>query len=139
MLIFQSFEKLFNKSKSVLSVALKPMINFNRYGSVTTKWRQDYFFNEKKYCEAGFINGGIYILRKEWLIKKAPGKVFSFEKDILEKNVKKDFITSYISDTYFIDIGIPEDYMRALKDLPDTITMSYLDIYPVLDKIVISF
>jgi len=26
-------------------------------------------------------------------------------------------MTGYISDTYFIDIGIPEDYLRASEEL----------------------
>ena len=114
-----AFTKSFNRSKPVLSVALKPMVSFDRYGSVTTENDRIKSFNEKKYCEAGLINGGVYILDKEWLIKNTPGEVFSFEKDILEKYASKDFIAYFLSDTYFIDIGIPEDYLSASRDLPD--------------------
>ena len=32
--------------------------------------------------------------------------------------VNEYVITSFISDTYFIDIGIPKDYNRAFKELP---------------------
>jgi D-glycero-alpha-D-manno-heptose 1-phosphate guanylyltransferase len=95
------------------------MVSFDRYGSVTTENDRIKSFNEKKYCEAGLINGGVYILDKEWLIKNTPGEVFSFEKDILEKYASKDFIAYFLSDTYFIDIGIPEDYLSASRDLPD--------------------
>jgi D-glycero-alpha-D-manno-heptose 1-phosphate guanylyltransferase len=102
-------------------VALKPMVSFDRYGSVTTERGRIKSFNEKKFCKSGLINGGVYILDKEWLNKNAPGNVFSFEKDILGKYVSKDFISYFLSDTYFIDIGIPEDYLKAKRDLPGLI------------------
>lgn len=112
------FNRSFDKSGSVLSVALKPIVNFDRYGYIITKGDRIASFNEKKHCEKGLINGGIYLVSKEWLIKKAPGKIFSFETDLMEKVVNDDIISYYISDTYFIDIGVPEDYSRASKELP---------------------
>ena len=49
---------------SSITLALKPMENFDRYGNVqicedTNQIRR---FDEKKYCEKGLINGGIYNL-----------------------------------------------------------------------------
>jgi D-glycero-alpha-D-manno-heptose 1-phosphate guanylyltransferase len=116
---FLAFEESFNKNNQVISIALKPMVNFDRYGTVTTEKDRITSFNEKKFLESGLINGGVYILDKEWLNKNAPGKVFSFEKDILEKYVRKNIIACFQSDAYFVDIGIPEDYLRASHDLPD--------------------
>jgi D-glycero-alpha-D-manno-heptose 1-phosphate guanylyltransferase len=113
-----NFKEIFEKTGSVLSVALKPMGNFDRYGSVTINRNRITSFNEKKQSEKGLINGGTYLISKAWLIDKAPGKLFSFEKDLMEKAVNDAVITYYISDTYFIDIGIPEDYERAAKELP---------------------
>lgn len=114
-----AFESSFMNRKAVISIVLKSMFSFDRYGSVTIERERIKSFNEKKYCKNGFINGGVYILDKEWLKKKSPGKVFSFEKDILEKYVSTDFMTYFISDAYFIDIGIPEDYLRASEELPE--------------------
>jgi D-glycero-alpha-D-manno-heptose 1-phosphate guanylyltransferase len=114
----ESMEKLFRQKKSGLMVALKPMVNFDRYGAVITSDEKIVSFNEKKFCENGLINGGIYLLNKTWLEERALGKVFSFEKDILEKRLVRDKITYYLSDGYFIDIGIPEDYVRASEELP---------------------
>jgi D-glycero-alpha-D-manno-heptose 1-phosphate guanylyltransferase len=116
---FEKMEQKFMKSKSGLMVALKPMVNFDRYGAVVASEEKIISFNEKKFCEEGLINGGIYMVIKDWLNERAIGKVFSFEKDILENLVIKDDITYYISDGYFIDIGIPEDYKRASEELPD--------------------
>jgi D-glycero-alpha-D-manno-heptose 1-phosphate guanylyltransferase len=114
----EDFRKSFKFSNASLSAALKPMTDFERYGSVTVEDKRIISFNEKKYCSEGLINGGIYILRKEWIGKNAPSPEFSFEKDILEKRVASDIITGFISDAYFIDIGIPEDYERANLELP---------------------
>jgi D-glycero-alpha-D-manno-heptose 1-phosphate guanylyltransferase len=99
-------------------VSLKPMENFDRYGIVEINDERIISFNEKRHCGKGLINGGTYFLSKEWLNKTASGMKYSFEKDILEKIVSKESIGYYISDGYFIDIGIPEDYNRALKELP---------------------
>jgi D-glycero-alpha-D-manno-heptose 1-phosphate guanylyltransferase len=112
------FRREFSEAKSVLSLALKPMKSFERYGSVRVDNEKIKSFEEKKYCSSGLINGGIYLLDIAWLKKTAPGKKFSFETDIMEKYVTSEKITYFISDTYFIDIGIPEDYLEADKELP---------------------
>jgi D-glycero-alpha-D-manno-heptose 1-phosphate guanylyltransferase len=114
----ESMEKMFQKGNSGLMVALKPMVNFERYGAVVTDNTKIVSFNEKKFCKNGLINGGIYMVNKNWLEERFVGKVFSFERDILENRVSKDDISYFISDTYFIDIGIPADYIRASEELP---------------------
>ena len=117
-----AFREHFDIFKPAISIALKPMENFSRYGNVTLEGSRIISFEEKEFCEKGYINGGVYILRKEWLVDNSPGNIFSFEKDILEKMTRNSLITGYVSDAYFIDIGIPEDYSRAgreLGDLPD--------------------
>ena len=115
---FNNLEEKFTENKSGLMVALKAMVNFDRYGTVTTSGERITSFNEKKFCEKGLINGGIYIIDKNWFNQRVDSKVFSFEKDILEKRVVEEQITYYKSDGYFIDIGIPEDYKRAAEELP---------------------
>ena len=114
-----SLEEKFLRTNSGLMVALKPMVNFDRYGSVETDNVKIVSFKEKKFCKEGLINGGVYVVRKDWLEGRVTGKIFSFEKDVLEKAVYKDKISYYISDGYFIDIGIPEDYRRAARELPE--------------------
>ena len=127
---FTRMEEKFLQSNSGLMVALKPMVNFDRYGTVTTDGERITSFNEKRFCEKGLINGGIYMIMKDWLNERVIDKVFSFEKDILEKLAGKENITYYISDGYFIDIGVPEDYERAVEELP---SMMYPPIPPWRD------
>jgi D-glycero-alpha-D-manno-heptose 1-phosphate guanylyltransferase len=115
----EKIEKVFSETTSPLAIVLKPMTFFDRYGTVLVSGNRISSFQEKKYCEEGLINGGIYLVSKKWLIEKAPSEVFSFEKDLMEKIVNDESISYYISDTYFIDIGVPEDYLRAMKELPE--------------------
>lgn len=105
-----------------ITIALKPMTSFSRYGSVAVNadMRIDAFL-EKKHVEEGLINGGIYAVRKEWLLSLALPQKCSFEKDVLEVQVQQGKIFGFISDTYFIDIGIPEDYKKAQAEVPNVV------------------
>jgi D-glycero-alpha-D-manno-heptose 1-phosphate guanylyltransferase len=115
---YNRMEEKFLKSGAGLMVALKAMTKFERYGSVVTNDEKIISFNEKKFCEKGLINAGVYLINKNWLHERAPGKTYSFEKEILERLVRKEDIGYFVSEGYFIDIGIPDDYKKAIKELP---------------------
>lgn len=98
-------------------LALKPMRDFERYGAVQ---RDDAgsiaAFEEKQFRSEGLINGGVYLLNKAKEDLAGFPEKFSFEKDFLEPEAGKQSLQAYISDAYFIDIGIPEDYYKAQGD-----------------------
>ncbi len=99
------------------TVALKPMHNFDRYGVVKTDSSNTITaFEEKKPQAEGMINGGVYIIDKDALAAKNLPAKFSFEKDYFEAFVHEGNMYGYVSDGYFIDIGIPSDYEQAQKD-----------------------
>lgn len=103
---------------AVCSVALKPMINFSRYGTVEVSSTNSITaFREKQFCESGLINGGIYALHAKELLTAALPEKFSFEKDFLEAQTGSGKFFATVFDNYFIDIGIPEDYERANHEL----------------------
>lgn len=103
--------------KSDISIALKPMFNFDRYGTVELNDDERIIsFNEKKYCEHGLINGGVYYFKKRLFDKINTSNKFSFEKEVLEKHLHDLKIQGIVFDNYFIDIGIPEDYEKAQQD-----------------------
>ncbi|HEX5024736.1 MAG TPA: nucleotidyltransferase family protein [Agriterribacter sp.] len=106
------------QQKADCTLALKPMKAFSRYGAVELNEDQSVLnFKEKQYFSEGLINGGVYILNiPSFLQKKMPLK-FSFEKDYLEKYYAAKKIFGIVQDEYFIDIGIPEDYERAQREL----------------------
>ena len=102
--------------KASCTLALKPMKSFDRYGAVDINKQVITGFSEKKFQTSGLINGGVYALSKDAFLGKPFPPVFSFEKDYLEKEVTGRHIMGMISDAYFIDIGIPEDYERAQSE-----------------------
>jgi D-glycero-alpha-D-manno-heptose 1-phosphate guanylyltransferase len=99
-------------------LALKPMTDFDRYGAVEISDGKVRKFVEKRRVANGLINGGVYLIMKEWLINRAPGIKFSFENEILERYVEEGDISAFICDKYFIDIGIPADWARAQSEVP---------------------
>lgn len=108
----------FHKQKhSNLTILLKQMIDVQRYGIIeideNNKIKR---FLEKYQRDNGYINGGIYLLNKKIFLSLDLPVKFSFEKDFLEKYYQLSDFYGFISDSYFIDIGVPEDYERAKKD-----------------------
>lgn len=106
------------KKNSALSLALKPMLQFERYGSVQLNENAAVIaFLEKQYCAEGLINGGIYLTSSQYIQTLNLPEQFSFEKEVLEAQVKSGSLYGFVSDTYFIDIGIPADYEKVQADL----------------------
>lgn len=103
-----------------LTLALKPMRDFSRYGTVQLNEDDRIVgFEEKQYKREGLINGGVYLLNQtlfDGLDKPLPHR-FSFETDFLEVNLQQMNVCGFTSPGYFIDIGIPEDYQRAQREL----------------------
>lgn len=103
---------------SKLTLALKPMEKFDRYGSIALDDEgRITAFREKQYQEKGLINGGVYLASQEYLKSLGLPTAFSFEKAVLEPQAATGALFGFISDTYFIDIGIPEDFTKAGIDL----------------------
>jgi D-glycero-alpha-D-manno-heptose 1-phosphate guanylyltransferase len=112
----KDFVRFYQDTDSDCSIALTPMQNFDRYGSVTLDNHKNVLeFNEKKYCKEGLINTGILLLNRQAFLNKTEHlpQNFSYEKDFLEPNISQIKVTGYIAAGYFIDIGIPEDYYKA--------------------------
>lgn len=108
--------KIHNDNLADVTLALKPMTDFDRYGiveidegSLITKFR------EKQFCKQGNINGGVYLLNVSSFIKNEWPTVFSFEKDFLETGRFR--LYGSVQNEYFIDIGIPEDFNKAQIEL----------------------
>lgn len=99
-----------------ITIALKEMINFERYGSVSVQGNRIAKFIEKQFVEKGLINAGTYLLNKQRFLEFSWPEKFSFEKEYLEKFVEKSIFAPFFADGYFIDIGIPEDYLKAQQD-----------------------
>lgn len=100
------------------TLCLKPMQNFDRYGVVEIDdTGLVTHFKEKQFYKQGLINGGVYLINVTALLQEDLPDKFSFESDYLEERVSEGKIYGISQDEYFIDIGIPEDFERAQKEL----------------------
>ncbi len=101
-----------------LSMALHHVEDVSRYGSVEKDGDHKIIaFSEKgKKQGEGFINGGVYLINKDYFMSLDLPEKFSFEKDFLEKYYTRDDFYGMRCMAYFLDIGIPEDYKRAQDD-----------------------
>ena len=102
-------------SNKDITLALKLMKNFNRYGTVNIDTMDGTItaFKEKQYCDEGLINGGVYVINSNNNIFKGLPQKFSFETAVLEPQCEAKNLQGIVQDGYFIDIGIPEDYEKA--------------------------
>lgn len=112
-----NIQELHLNKNADITIALKDMSDFDRYGSVdVNKNNRIVNFNEKQFCARGYINGGVYLIEKSVFAKCDLPTKFSFEKDVLEALLQQLNIYGVEQDSYFIDIGIPEDYELANRD-----------------------
>ena len=107
------------QQSSACTLALKKMVHIDRYGVVETEKDTGLVtgFREKQYYETGNINGGVYLLDKDMFLQKKLPEKFSFEKDYLERFYAEKKFYGVVQNGFFIDIGIPEDYLRAQQEL----------------------
>lgn len=93
-------------------IAVKRMRDFERYGTVDVDAGGALAaFHEKRPCEEGLINAGVYLLRRDAL-NNMPEK-FSLESDYFERVVDGGALRAVECTGGFIDIGVPEDYELA--------------------------
>lgn len=106
-------------AKKAITLALKPMRNFDRYGRVNMEPRTGTIlsFSEKQYCKEGLINGGVYVISKNSPIFDGLGDKFSFETAVLEPQCAVHQLLGVVQTGFFIDIGVPEDYHRAQTEM----------------------
>ncbi len=97
------------------SIALRFNLKTDRYGSV--KMNPDNritgFIEKEENSDEEYINGGVYLTKKAYFESLKFSKSFSLEKEYFEKYVDKARIYGVKCHSFFIDIGIPEDYILA--------------------------
>jgi len=109
--------KFHGRCGAPISLALKPMENFDRYGAVELDGSYVTAFREKCPCATGVINGGVYCISRSLMDLSALPEKFSFETAVLERLADARRVCGFPQQGYFIDIGIPEDYARAQREM----------------------
>ncbi len=104
---------------SLISVFVSPA---ERYGTLSLSpgdWVQA--FQEKQPRSTGWINAGFYLISRSWWEKQTFPDTFSWEtylQNALESTSTPKIYAHRLSNTPFIDIGVPDDYARAQSYLP---------------------
>jgi D-glycero-alpha-D-manno-heptose 1-phosphate guanylyltransferase len=101
--------------RSDMTMYCRYVENADRYGLIQIERGYATAINEKQANSNGYINGGIYVMKRD-LLNGYPQK-FSFETLALPDIMACGKIRVIKSEAYFIDIGIPEDYERAKQEL----------------------
>lgn len=100
-----------------LTVALRDVADAARYGKVLTESDHITGFAEKGGTGRGLINAGVYLMSPDLFHGyRVPAK-FSFETEFINLYLSALRPRFYLANEYFIDIGIPEDYERAQREL----------------------
>ncbi len=88
-----------------------------RYGRIETVDGVITHFAEKSVAGEGLINAGMYLFPRMLFDGADLEDPFSLENDFLAHEVHRRPIRVVEAGGYFIDIGIPEDYVRAQREL----------------------
>jgi D-glycero-alpha-D-manno-heptose 1-phosphate guanylyltransferase len=115
-----AFYQFHQTMQADFTLALRQVPDASRYGTIALEGHTIHSFREKSTTDkgSGIINGGIYILnRDKYMSKTTTGNAFSIEQDVFTPFMDELHICGFISNAYFIDIGIPEDYAKAMVEI----------------------
>ena len=108
-----SFLKWHYLKNADCSILLTYTENSKRFGFVKTDENGKIEkFEEKGIERKGWINAGVYIMRREIITTIPSNKMISLEKEVFPNLINKRFY-GYKSRSPFIDIGTPESYEKA--------------------------
>jgi len=111
---FEKFWEFHIRKNSNVTIALTSVSDANRYGTVNISSDDSITrFQEKKQGhKKGFINAGIYLIKKKFIKQIPKHKEISIERDIFPTWIVDGFY-GYKASNNFIDIGTPQSYERA--------------------------
>lgn len=112
-------EKIHSEKSADISIALRSVSDAGRYGAVIldNNSRILSFAEKEAGGNEGLVNGGIYMLGRDLLESLGMPPVFSIEKELFAALTGNLNLFGMVCSSYFIDIGTPEDYLRANDEL----------------------
>jgi len=115
------------RRRALATIAAAHVRDAGRYGTLQVDRHQHVRRFEEKSSSAAdsgerAINGGVYVLSAEVLALIPPAGRVSLEREVLPRlPVERTY--AYEDTGYFIDIGIPSDFDRAQRELPQRILL----------------
>jgi D-glycero-alpha-D-manno-heptose 1-phosphate guanylyltransferase len=105
------------KSQRAPIIVARNVPDTARYGRLDTANGRVIGFCEKGVGAAGLINAGCYVFPTTILDGFSRDRVFSLETDFLAAAVTSERFDLFVTNGRFIDIGMPEDFVRAQIEL----------------------
>jgi NDP-sugar pyrophosphorylase family protein len=106
------------KNESSATIALARLDDTSRYGQVELNphgWVTS--FHEKNGLQTpGLINGGVYLFEPAVMEEIVRQSAVSLERQVLPAQIARGLL-AFKADGYFIDIGVPDDFLRAQSEL----------------------
>ncbi len=133
---FNKIQFIHHHFSSAFTIATTQINSSGRYGglSINNSCILNGFIPKE---EQGFqfINAGVYLINKCSFMENTADRPFSLENDFLATKISTCKIHAVpYSDKYFIDIGIPEDYHKAIIELPAIYLPDPREKYLFLDR-----
>jgi len=98
-------------------IVARELLDTARYGRLDTANGRVLGMIEKGVAGPGLINAGCYVFPTNILDAYPAGQPFSLEADFLANAMSARRFDLFITNGHFIDIGVPEDYIRAQIEL----------------------
>jgi D-glycero-alpha-D-manno-heptose 1-phosphate guanylyltransferase len=105
-------------------MAVAKLDDVARYGAVefdAAPPRRVTAFREKGQTGAGFINAGVYLVKRAAFMRHVSEERFSFEQDFLYAHLAELQVHAVPAVSQLIDIGVPEDYALAQTLVPQMV------------------
>ena len=117
------------RKKGIATLMLAPSPGGSRYGYVRVDdsgkvlgfVEKDLPNSTDNRLDRSWINGGVYAFQKNVLGLISRGRPVSLEAEIFPQLVGQQFY-GFVTDGYFIDIGVPEDFERAQNEFRERFT-----------------
>lgn len=107
---FNNFISFHKKQQAQATIGLVYVSDASRFGRVEINDENEVIdFMEKESGRGGFINGGVYILNSKIVSNIPEGRV-SLEDEVFPSMLKNG-LKGMVVNNFFIDIGIPDDYL----------------------------
>jgi D-glycero-alpha-D-manno-heptose 1-phosphate guanylyltransferase len=110
---FQAMLDAHVRAGARLTMAVCQVPDVARYGALEVAGGIVRGFREKGRSGPGLINGGTYVLGPALRDRLPAAAAFSFEQDLLVPEARSIQPVAFLAGGRFIDIGIPEDYVKA--------------------------
>jgi D-glycero-alpha-D-manno-heptose 1-phosphate guanylyltransferase len=119
--------------KGWATLAVANVTNANRFGTLRLDSHgRITSFREKSVSESHkthvgskqLINGGVYLFESQ-LLNRIPARgPVSLEKDVFPCLLSRKRLFGFVTDGFFLDIGVPDDLKRAQSELPKRFRIS---------------